>query len=172
MKKTFNFLIFVLIIGLFSSCEKDEKNSDDNNLRENFLKYGTEQVLISAEIDPDCFGTVEDGPMFKDVIFYSSGVNISEETGIGSAIYLNLYNNECITDDGTYTYSYGNYLEGDGTFDADFIWDGNLDEMDLWIDDFTSGDLTLIKNGYNYEIEFSCLSSENKYLSGYFKGDL
>ncbi len=174
MKKALKFLILVLIIGLFFSCEKDEENSDDNNLTENFLKYGAEQVLINATITIDCLGTDEDGPMFKSIGLYSSGINVNEETGIGSAIFFNLYNNECVVD-GTYTYSYSTQY-GDSKFDADFIWEGDIVEDEAWADwtysESTSGNLTLTKNGNNYEIEFSMLSPENKELSGYFEGVL
>lgn len=175
MKKiTLNLAVLLIITIAFSGCKKDKK---DDETTKNFLKVdGTDYDLSKGFlINYGIYGSSNN----IDLVLISSGITVHEVMGLpdsvsgtGNAIYFELYSTSGDK------LQLGDYIYNDsgdaGTFDwADYLLNWNATQLpDADFTNITSGTVKVINNGTEYELSFSGKDSNNKTISGYYKGSL
>jgi hypothetical protein len=175
MKNLFRPFIAVLLLTLFiAGCKKDKEETSNNqfsyngtvfNLSQGFLenygKSGTEGYNIDLSLLSSGF-----------TIHNKSG-EVDSVTGMGNALYFEIFTSHADKLD-VRDYIYDATESGaDGTFDYGMIGMGFNMETELGSAfQITGGKLSVTSVGSEYEITFTGTTSNNKAITGYYKGPL
>ncbi|MDX9695792.1 MAG: hypothetical protein RBT49_08380 [Bacteroidales bacterium] len=175
--KKFNLRLLTIMLAVFSvtllSCD-DEESSKDNS----FSYNGTTYKIAAGFLEN--YGAVIEKSVSSynlDLTFATSGITYNTETGdisgIGSMLYFEMF-----TTSGTQlvpgTYSFDLYeTTNAGTFDyAELAINYNFATETGTYVDFVAGTVVVKLTETTYEITINLTSTENKVLTGYFKGTL
>ena len=174
--KTFIFYLIILTMLGFAveGCKKDSKNdgTTGNYLRVDGVDYPVSKgFLVNYGANNSVY--------HMELVLLSSGLTIHEHQGLPDSAsgtgHVITYELSSSTGDklalGNYIY---NKSEVAGTFYfADYFlnWNSTLNPYIDFIE-ITSGTVDVLNNGAEYELNFSGKDSNNKTISGYYKGPL
>ncbi len=166
IKQITHFMFALACISLlFASCKEDEEPTPPKN-EFTVGEYNVELTQSTLEE----YGENTDGSYDWDVTLATSGLNFSEETGTGSAIYLDL-NSDSATglSEGSYTWAEERsaFTIVAGAVVVNF--DSETEESD-YIQDLKAGTVDISFDGGETIVEFNMTGEDNMVVSGYYKG--
>ncbi|MGE0090544.1 MAG: hypothetical protein AB7S50_13815 [Bacteroidales bacterium] len=178
--KKFNLRLLTIMLAVFSvallSCDDDESSSKDNSFSYNGTTYKIAGGFLE-NYGPTIAKSVASYNI--DLTFVTSGINYNTASGVvtgtGSYLFMEMFtNSETQLVPGTYTFDLYESLNA-GTFDyAELGINVNFDvetETGTYVD-FVAGTVVVKLTDTTYEITVNLTSTENKALTGYFKGTL
>ncbi len=171
-------LFVVLSTSLLSGCSNDDDNnaSESNN---NFLKIGNSEYELKAG-SVENYGEYQAGIYNFDIVLISTAVNLVNgefvpEDQVFSGIYFELFTSDQ-GDLAVGTYTQVPFEDIDAqTFEySEVIQDAEIDNEDETgiFSELVQGSIDVIKNGPEYEFEFSGVDDLGRSISGYYKGTL
>jgi hypothetical protein len=178
--KKLNLRLLTIMLAVFSiallSCDDDESSSKDNSFSYNGVTY----KIVGGFLENYGPTIVKSVASYNiDLTFMTSGITYNtasgDVTGTGSYLYMEMFTNSGTQIvPGTYTFDLYETLNA-GTFDyAELGINVNFDvetETGTYVD-FVAGTVEVKLTDTTYEITVNLTSTENKVLTGYFKGTL
>ena len=166
--------VLLLAISVIAGCKKDSKDETTaNSLKIDGTQYDMSHGIVINYGDYNSVYNMEiallsPGLTIHDIDGYPDSIS-----GTGHVIVFSVMTSgsDKITP-GDYTYSSNSYNAG--TFDYgiyELNWNSELNP-DPDFTEITAGTIKIINSGTTYELSFTGTDSNNKAISGYYKGSL
>lgn len=175
MKNLFRPFIAMLLLSLFiSGCKKDKNETANNQLSYNGTAFNLSQGFLENYGKSGTEGyNVDLSLLSSEFTIHESNGEISSVTGVGNAIYFEIFTSLPGKLD-IRDYLYDNMGSGtEGTFDGGMLMLGyNVTTEAGTTVAITGGKVSVTSNGSEYEITFNVTASNGKTITGYYKGAL
>jgi hypothetical protein len=175
MKSLKTIILFLFAaIWITTSCKKDDDNNQDSS---NYLEYKGSKYALSKGFVED-YGRLNEGVYDVDITLVSSGINIIVEngevedlTGTGNLIYIDFRSAvPKAVGSGTYTFDLtdeaGTMIFGIIALDYNVVTEVGIELL------VTGGQVTVVRSGNNYELDFNLIVNGSETVKGKFKGSL
>ena len=164
-------LLLISAIALQISCSKDDEGTVTI---QNEFTYDGKAYSLSQGILTD-YGDVTNGSRDYDISLFSAGLTVPTEgdpVGTGNFVYLDLNSSSTTSfEPGTFTWDEfrGPNKIVDAGLAIDFDFATSTESDAIFIKD---GTVTVQKEGNTYTITFTLTTTDNKAVTGYYKGEL